>query len=135
MSLIYTPTPDLLRLTSAVSEKLGEANARFPSMPPPHLRKVARVDTIHTTLELDGNHLAREKTEALINDYPGRGPRKRIHEVTNTIEVYKRLKEMNPWSQDSFLNTHSMMLSGIYPTISGWQWQNGQGLANPDAYK
>ena len=113
MSLTYTPTPDLLRLTSAVSEKLGEANARFPSMPPPHLRKVARVDTIHTTLGLDGNPLAREKTEALINDYPGRGPRKRIHEVTNTIEVYKRLKEMNPWSQDSFLNTHSMMLSGI----------------------
>ncbi len=113
MSLTYTPTPDLLKLTSLVSEKLGEANARFPIMPPPQLRKVARIDTIHTTLGLDGNPLAREKIAALTNNYPVRGPQKRIHEVTNTIKVYELLKELNPWLQDSFLSTHCMMLSGI----------------------
>ena len=113
MAMNYKLTSDILSLCSSVSEKLGQVKIQFPVALSPESRNEARIDTIHTTLELDGKGISREKITALIKNHPFRGPRIRILEAANTIDVYKRMKNLNPWSQDSFRSAHRNMVSGL----------------------
>ncbi len=43
----YQITPEILKLVSSVSEKLGQINAKFLDKPSPKLRKENRIKTIH----------------------------------------------------------------------------------------
>ncbi len=113
MALNYKITSDILSLSSSISEKVGQVKPQFLVALSPEFRNEARIDTIHATLVLNGESLSREKIAALKNNNPCRGPRIRILEAANTIEVYKIMKNLNPWSQDSFRSAHRKMMSGL----------------------
>ena len=54
----YDINPEILRLVSTISEKIGEANALFLSKPSPQLRKQNQIKTIHSSLQIEGNALS-----------------------------------------------------------------------------
>ena len=109
----YDITPTILKLIKQVSEKLGEVNANFIDKPSPQLRKQNKIKTIHSSLSIEGNTLTEEQITALIEDKRVIGPKKDIEEVINAITIYEQLNSFDPYSINSFLNAHRILMKGF----------------------
>ena len=75
----YTITSEILSLVSAISQKIGEANAKYIVRQNPKLRKQNKIKTIHSTLGIEGNTLTEKQITALIENKRVAGPEKDIH--------------------------------------------------------
>jgi len=109
----YRITSFMLSKVSSISEKLGEVNANYLSKPSPQLRKQNRIKTIHSSLRIEGNTLTEEQVTALINNKRVLGPKKDIQEVLNAIKVYDQLSIFDPYSRESFLSAHELLMGGL----------------------
>lgn len=109
----YDITSKILNLISSISISIGQIDASQMTRPPVHLRKVNRIRSIHSSLGIEGNTLTQDQVTALIDNRPVAGPRKDILEVLNAIKVYNHLGEFDPFSPDSFLGAHAMLMEGL----------------------
>ncbi|MEO0778105.1 MAG: Fic family protein, partial [Bacteroidota bacterium] len=103
----------ILKLLTAISEKIGAVNANYLNRPSPELRKQNRVKTIKASLEIEGNTLSEDQITAIIENKRVIGPEKDIIEVVNAIEVYEQLPKLNPGSLKSFLKAHQLLMKGL----------------------
>ena len=111
----YQITPEILKLITSVSEKIGQINAKFLDKPSPKLRKENRIKTIHSSLSIEGNTLTEEQITALIENKRIIGPEKDVNEVLNAIQVYNQLGGVNPNNVKSFLSAHEILMKGLVP--------------------
>lgn len=109
----YRITGKILKLIASISERIGEVNFAHLYRPRTELRKKNRIQTIHSTLEIEGNTLTLDQVTAIVDDQRVVGPRKDILEVQNAIAVYERLDEWNPHSFDSFCEAHGILMNGL----------------------
>lgn len=54
----YDLSPNILKLLTAVSEKIGEVQAAYLVKQSPKLRKQNQIKTIHSSLIIEGNTLS-----------------------------------------------------------------------------
>jgi Fic family protein len=127
----YQITPEILNLIVAVSEKLGQINAKFLDKPSPKLRKENRIQTIHSSLSIEGNTLKEEQITALIEHKRVIGPEKDVTEVLNAIKVYDQLSSFDPKSANSFLKAHELLMKGLV-TENGKYRKTGVGIMAGD---
>ncbi|MCF6269189.1 MAG: Fic family protein [Melioribacteraceae bacterium] len=109
----YEITTNILKLTSSISEKVGEIKANYISRPSPQLRKQNKIKTIHSSLKIEGNSLSEEQITALVENKRVIGAKKDILEVMNAIEVYDKIDSFNPFSYKSFFKAHKMLMRGL----------------------
>ncbi|MEO5788355.1 Fic family protein [Gelidibacter sp.] len=109
----YIITPEILKLITSISEKIGEVNANFLNRPSPKLRKQNRIKTIHSSLKIEGNSLTEEQIIALLEHKRVIGPKKDVVEVLNAIEIYENLEKYNPKNETSFLKAHLHLMEGL----------------------
>uniref|UniRef100_UPI00404A2699 Fic family protein n=1 Tax=Gelidibacter sp. TaxID=2018083 RepID=UPI00404A2699 len=109
----YDITPNILKLISSISEKIGETNANYLNKPSTTLRKQNRIKTIHSSLKIEGNTLTEEQITALLENKRVIGPQKDIKEVLNAIEIYENLEKFNPYNEKSFLEAHSSLMNNL----------------------
>ncbi|MDV7187099.1 Fic family protein [Lutibacter sp. TH_r2] len=109
----YEITPEILRLITSISEKIGEVNANYLNKPSTLLRKQNRIKTIHSSLKIEGNTLSVEQITALLENKRVIGPKKDIKEVLNAIDIYENLEKYNPLSEKSFLIAHKDLMSNL----------------------
>jgi Fic family protein len=109
----YEITPNILKLITSISEKIGEVNANFLNRPSPKLRKQNRIKTIHSSLKIEGNTLTEEQITALLENKKVIGPKKDVIEVLNAIEIYENLKHYNPTNEKSFLKAHQNLMTSL----------------------
>ena len=109
----YTITSEILSLVSAISQKIGEANAKYIVRQNPKLRKQNKIKTIHSTLGIEGNTLTEKQITALIENKRVAGPEKDIKEVINALSVYKDLKSFRYSSEKDFLKAHKLLMTGL----------------------
>jgi len=109
----YKITPKILKLTSSVSEKIGEVNANLIRKPSPYLRKQNKIKTIHSSLSIEGNTLTLEQVSALVENKRVTGPKKDVLEVLNAIKVYDNIASYEPASSKSFLKAHKDLMEGL----------------------
>ena len=109
----YTITSEILSLVSAISQKIGEANAKHIVRQNPKLRKQNKIKTIHSTLGIEGNTLTEKQITALIENKRVAGPEKDIKEVINALSVYKDLKSFRYSSEKDFLKAHKLLMNGL----------------------
>ncbi len=109
----YEITTNILKLTSSISEKIGEIKANYFTRPSPQLRKQNKIKTIHSSLKIEGNLLTEEQITALVENKRVIGAKKDILEVTNTIEVYNKIDSFNPFSYKSLLKAHKILMKGL----------------------
>ena len=109
----YKITGKILKLIAAISEKIGEVKSAHLNKPPAELRKKNRVETIHSSLEIEGNTLTIEQITAIIENRRVIGPEKDILEVKNAIAVYDNLDKFNPFSFNSFCEAHGILMNGL----------------------
>ncbi|MDO6760602.1 Fic family protein [Tamlana sp. 2_MG-2023] len=109
----YEITPQILKLITSISEKIGAVNASFLNRPSPKLRKQNRIKTIHSSLKIEGNTLTEAQITALLEHKRVIGPKKDVEEVLNAIAVYEHLEGCNPKNESSFLKAHLKMMNGL----------------------
>lgn len=109
----YDITPEILRLVSSISKKLGEINARYLEKPSPKLRKQNKIKTIHSSLHIEGNTLTEDQITAIIENKTVIGPQKDIVEVINAIGIYENLHHYDYLSEKSFLKAHADLMKSL----------------------
>lgn len=111
----YHITPDILKTTASISEKLGQVAALHLALPSPQLRKHNKIKTIHSSLQIEGNSLTEKQISMIVEGKRVAGPSKDVLEVQNALKVYENLKDFNPLSQESFLKAHQILMEGLVP--------------------
>ena len=119
----YDITPNILKLISSISEKIGETNANYLNKPSTTLRKQNRIKTIHSSLKIEGNTLTEEQITALLENKRVIGPQKDIKEVLNAIEIYENLEKFNPYNEKSFLVVHSSLMNNLVENAGKYRKQ------------
>jgi len=109
----YDITPKILKLISAISEKIGEVNANYLSKQSPQLRKQNRIKTIQSSLQIEGNTLTEDQITALLDNKRIIGPKKDVLEVLNAIKVYDNLIKYKLHSEKDFLKAHASLMKGL----------------------
>jgi Fic family protein len=109
----YTINSKILRLISAVSEKIGEVKSAHLHKPPTELRKRNRIKTIQSSLQIEGNTLTVEQITDLINNKRVLAPQKDILEVKNAIEVYSGMNDFKAYQLKSLCKAHSILMKGL----------------------
>ncbi len=127
----YEITPEILKLITTISEKIGEVNANFLNKPSPKLRKQNKIKTIHSFLKIEGNSLTEEQITALLEDKRVIGPQKDVMEVLNAIEVYEHLDQYKTANERSFLKAHQQLLNNLVDHPGKYRKQ-GVGIVKGD---
>ena len=119
----YDISPKILKLITAISEKIGEVNANYLTKQSPQLRKQNRIKTIHSSLQIEGNTLTEQQITALIENKRVIGPEKEVLEVLNAIRVYEKLEDHKLYSDKSFLKAHQELMKGLIETAGKYRKQ------------
>jgi len=109
----YEITPQILKLISSISIKIGEVNANYLNKQSPQLRKQNKIKTVHSSLSIEGNTLTEDQVSAILENKRVIGPKKDIDEVINALNVYDSLSNFNPYSSKSFLDAHKILMKGL----------------------
>ena len=127
----YDITPTILKLITAIAEKLGEVNANYLNKQSPQLRKQNRIKTIHSSLQIEGNTLTEEQITALIENKRIIGPKKDVAEVVNAIKVYEKLEAFKFNTEKSFLKAHHLLMNGLIDSAGKYRTK-GVGIVKGD---
>lgn len=120
----YNITSEILKLVAAISEKIGEINARFLVKPPTELRKRNRIKTIKHSLEIEGNTLSEEQITALLENKRVLAPAKDILEVKNAIRLYDQMGRLNPFSLKDLEKAHYILMVGLIENAGRFRTKN-----------
>lgn len=116
-------TDKILDKVTEISQLVGMVSVNSKLTNNPILRRTNRIHTIYSSLAIEQNTLSIEQVTAVISGKRVLAPPKDIAEVKNAYEIYEHLNELNPYSIDSLLFAHSIMMrdlvseSGIFRSI------------------
>ena len=105
-------THSILTDASEISEMVGRLSTEKLSSSP-ILRRTNRIRTIQGTLAIEQNTLSIEQVTAVLNGKHIIAPPRDIAEVRNAYAVYEALDEYDPYSIDSLLAAHGIMMHGL----------------------
>ncbi len=77
------------------------------------LHRENRLQTIHSSLAIEGNSLSFGEVTAIIDGKRVLGMQSEILEVENAYKAYDRLMDYDPYSIKDFLQAHSLMTDGL----------------------
>ncbi|WP_240611433.1 Fic family protein [Actinobaculum sp. 313] len=81
----------------------------------PHLRRETRIQTIHSSLLIEGNSLSHQDVTAIINGERVLGPPSDIREVENANRAYTHMSSFDPYSPADLLQAHAILMDGLIP--------------------
>lgn len=109
----FTVSSKAIHLVAEISAQMERLSMDMENAEKIRLRQVNRMKTIHGSLAIEGNSLTEEQVTALIDGKHIVAPVKEIQEVRNAIRAYDALLNLNPYSLDDLLYTHSIMALGL----------------------
>lgn len=105
-------TQSILSCAAQIAEAVENLAAKKqPSNP--MLRRTNRIKTIQATLAIEQNTLNIEQVTAVLNGKRVLAPPRDIAEVRNAYAVYEILDELDPYSAESLLQAHGVMMRGL----------------------
>ena len=117
----YTLTDKTVMLIAEITEIITRLSVTTGSMPNPRLRKENRVKTIQASLAIENNTLSLEQVTDIIGGKRVLGSPKEICEVKNAFEAYERLLSMDPFSIESLLKAHRLLMTGLSNEAGGFR--------------
>lgn len=106
-------TNEILNEVTEISQLVGKVSADSKLSNNPTLRRTSRINTIYSSLAIEQNTLSIDQVTAVIAGKRVIAPPKDIAEVKNAYEIYEHLDELNPYSVDSLLFAHSIMMRDL----------------------
>lgn len=123
----FTITRKILSLSGEISRKLGLLEGLKIDPAPIKLRKSNQIKTIQASLSIEGNSLALDQIQSILEGKTVLAPHKDIIEAKNAIELYKDLSVLNPLSILSFKQAHKILLANLIPS-NGKYREKGIGI-------
>ena len=108
----FTVTEKILSLTAEISELIGKLSVS-EAVSEPVLRRTNRIRTVQGTLAIEQNTLSTQQVTAVLNGKHVIAPPRDIAEVRNAFAVYDAMSEFDPYSVESLLSAHGMMMRGL----------------------
>ena len=106
-------TDEILNKVAEISRLVGQVSVSSSLSSNPTLRRTNRINTIYSSLAIEQNTLSIDQVTAVISGKRVIAPPKDIAEVKNAYEIYEHLDELNPYSVDSLLFAHSIMMRDL----------------------
>ncbi len=106
-------TDAILNSVSEISQLVGMVSVNSKLSNNPTLRRTNRINTIYSSLAIEQNTLSIEQVTAVISGKRVLAPPKDIAEVKNAYEIYEHLDELSPYSVESLLFAHSIMMRDL----------------------
>ena len=109
----YTLTPEIVAALTTIANTVGKIEGMNLMKPAPGLRRKYRIQTVQSSLAIEGNTLTERQVSALIDSKRVVGPERDILEVKNALAVYEALSRYDAFSMVSLLDAHRVMMSGL----------------------
>lgn len=109
----YEGTAKIINLSIEIGRLIGIVDSTYLRKPQTNLRRENRIKTIQSSLVIEGNTLSLEQVTALFENKRIIGPAKDVKEVQNAIDVYSNLRNLDPYSEESYLAAHKTLMSGL----------------------
>lgn len=106
-------TDEILNKVAEISRLVGQVSVSSSLSSNPTLRRTNRINTIYSSLAIEQNTLSIDQVTAVISGKRVIAPPKDIAEVKNAYEIYEHIDELNPYSVDSLLFAHSIMMRDL----------------------
>ncbi|RLD18695.1 MAG: Fic family protein [Bacteroidetes bacterium] len=111
----YEGTSKIINLSTEIGRLLGIVDATHIRKPKTELRRANRIETIHSSLQIEGNTLSVDQVTDIFDNVRVIGPAQDIVEVRNAIDVYRDLAGYDPFDHRSYLKAHKLLMSGLVP--------------------
>lgn len=109
----YDGTPEIISLSTEIGRLIGIVDANHLQKPRTELRRKNKIQTIHSSLAIEGNILSEEQVSDILENKKVIGPQKDIVEVRNAFKVYENISEFDAMSEKSYLQAHKMLMEGL----------------------
>ena len=119
-------------LCMEIAELVGMLSPQAPLSTNPTLRRELRIQTIYSSLVIEGNKLDERAVSAIIDGKRVLGDRRDILEVENARAAYDLIPELDPHSLEDLLRVHRVMMGGLVPDAGRFRSGN-VGVFNGDA--
>lgn len=106
-------TDNILNSVAEISQLMGTINVNSKLNSNPTLRRTNRINAIYSSLAIEQNTLSIDQVTAVISGKRVIAPPKDIAEVKNAFEIYEHLEKLNPYSVESLLFAHSIMMKEL----------------------
>lgn len=108
----YAITTEILSRVEQIGEAIGRAEAAGVGLDL-HLRREARVRTVHGSVAIEGNALSEEQVSAILDGKRIVGPFRDIQEVRNANAAYGRRDGWAPSNEADLLEAHGVLMAGL----------------------
>lgn len=102
----------IIHQISSISEQIGRLEGQNLTLSP-QLRKQNRIQTIQSTLAIEGNTLSVDQVTAIIEGKRVLGQVREIEEVQGAIRAYEMLPSWNPANIKDLLSAHHELMANI----------------------
>lgn len=113
----------ILQLLTAIAEKLGAASALHQDRPIASIEKLNWVKNIQAVLALEGTLLTTQQITALVEGKRVLGAPNTVQEALNTIAVYQKLENWEPYTVASFIAAQQAFRKGLAEETTLWRQQ------------
>ena len=106
----------LMRKLAEIKQTIGRVEGLQLSKPIPKLRAKTRARSIQGSTGIEGNSCSVEQVEAIANGQFVALSKKEQIEISNALEAYAALPQFDPYSIESLLSAHTMLMgNGLMP--------------------
>ena len=127
----FERTDAIVALCMEIAELVGMLSPQAPLSTSPTLRRELRIQTIYSSLVIEGNKLDERAVSAIIDGKRVLGDRRDILEVENARAAYDLIPELDPHSLEDLLRVHRVMMGGLVPDAGRFRSGN-VGVFNGD---
>lgn len=113
MQLNYDITHTILKLTSSISTKLGEAQSSYSFKPLPELRFDYMVQSLYATLHLSDSEITEQQVERMVRGQKIMLEAKDSKLAKNIFQSYANIRQYEVYSKRSFLLLHQHTMQGL----------------------
>jgi Fic family protein len=117
----------MLQLVTKIQELVNKSLLTQDIELNPKLRKINRIKTIHSSLQIEANSLSLEQVTDIINGKHVVGPDKDIQEAKNAFNAYESLLLLNPYDIKDLLKAHGFLMKGLTKSVGSFR-QTGVGV-------
>lgn len=98
-----------------IAELVGRVSPQADLAKSPTLHRQLRIQTIHSSLLIEGNQLDESAVTAVLDGKRVLGSANDIREVENAQRAYNLLPTLNPYSIEDLLTAHRAMMESLAP--------------------
>lgn len=109
----YEGTTRIINESVDIGRLLGIIDATNLQKPNTELRRRNKIQTIHSSLAIEGNSLSEEQITDILDNKVVLGPSKDILEVKSAITVYDSLSSYDAFDEASYKQAHKQLMTGL----------------------